>query len=66
MGNTYKHKLIGKFKNNIDDYNDLDINIKKMFSRKNWDIGEGRKDKKNKIDKISNKQFKKDYNDDEN
>jgi len=67
MSKTYKHKSIGKFKNNIEDYDDLNIKVKKMFSRSNWDIGESKKNKRNKVDKIFNKQLKDDLNyDDEN
>lgn len=67
MGKTIKHRDISKFKNNIYDYEDLDINIKKKFNRDNWNIGESRKNKKLKTDKILFKQLKKDLDyDDEN
>ena len=65
MGKTNKHKNIAKFKNN--NYNDLDITTKKMFDRDNWNVGESKKNKRVKTDKILHKQLKKDlYYDDEN
>ena len=66
MGKSYKDKSIGKFKSGIYDYDDLDLNVKRKFSRSNWDIGENRKSKKTKFEKDLKNQFKKDYYDDEN
>ena len=65
MGKTNKHKNIAKSK--INNYNDLDITTKKMFDRDNWNVGESKKNKRVKTDKILHKQLKKDlYYDDEN
>lgn len=66
MGKNFKEKSIGKFKNKIYDYDDLDYTIKSKFNRSNWEIGESRKNKKTKFEKTLKNQFKKDYYDDEN
>jgi len=50
------------YKNGTLDYleDDAPINIQKKWARDNWDIGESRKDKKNKKVKDLDNQLKKD------
>lgn len=60
MSRTYKQKILSMYKNGTLDYweNDAPINIQKKWARDNWDIGENRKEKKNKKEKDLNKQTK--------
>ena len=62
MSRTYKQKIISMYKNGTLDYleDDAPINIQKKWARDNWDIGESRKDKKNKKVKDLDNQLKKD------
>jgi hypothetical protein len=48
MSNTFKHKWKGKYQSGVLDYEDdiPPIELEKMWSRHNWDIGESRRQKK--------------------
>jgi hypothetical protein len=41
MSNTYKHKVNGKFNNELlqDIDNDIPLNVKKMWDRHNFEVG---------------------------
>lgn len=60
MSNTYKHKIMSMYRNGTLDYfeDEAPLNIQKAWDRDNWDIGENRKEKKNKRIKDLNKQLK--------
>jgi hypothetical protein len=62
MSRTYKQKILSMYKNGTLDYweNDAPINIQKKWARDNWDLGESKKQKKNKKVKDLNNQLKKD------
>lgn len=48
MSNTHKHKIIGKWINNLIPYKNIPMSIKKHWNRHNFYIGEHRH-KRNKI-----------------
>jgi hypothetical protein len=52
MGKTFRHTIVAKFKNGLLSAKDALINIKKMWYRHNWDIGEFRAKKKQIVEKI--------------
>lgn len=58
MGNTKKHKDQGKFHNDILKADEVCESTKLMWDRHNNDFGEFRKRKKDKQDKIAEKELK--------
>ena len=56
MSNSRKHKLKGKFNNGL--LNEIPRDLENMFDRSNWDLGEFRARKKNKTEKIFDKEMK--------
>lgn len=50
MSNTYKHKVEGKFRNNI--AQKIPISVINMWARHNWNVGERRKNRIKKLIKI--------------
>lgn len=58
MSNTKKHKDQGKFHNNVLKVDEVCDSTKLMWDRHNNDFGEFRKRKKDKQDKISEKELK--------
>jgi hypothetical protein len=61
MGKSLKHKLKGKY-NTVLDYSEdpAPIELQKMWNRHNFDLGESRRDKKQKRIKDLNKDLKDD------
>lgn len=55
MSNSRKHKAKGKFNNGLLDKVPRDL--ENMFDRSNWDVGEFRARKKNKTEKILDKEM---------
>lgn len=65
LSNTYNHKIQSMYNSGALDYIDDEppFLIKKKWDRDNWDIGESRKEKKNKKEKELKKQLKIDLDD---
>ena len=61
MSDTFKHKNKGKFNNGL--IEKLPNDLENMFDRHNNDWGEFRKAKKDLIDKIAEKEIKKQLKD---
>ena len=56
MSRTFKHTLNAKFKNDLIEYKDIPINIRKWWNRQNFDVGHFR-NLRNKLKlKILNKE----------
>lgn len=56
MSDTFRHKNKGKFNNGLLD--EIPRDLENMFDRSNWDVGEFRARKKNKTEKILDKEMK--------
>jgi len=59
MSKTFKHTIVAKFKNGLLSAKDAPINIKKMWNRHNWNIGEFCAKKKQIVEKIIDNLHKK-------
>lgn len=56
MSNTYKHKILGKWKNGI--INTVPLFIQKFWDRWNFSVDEAKEERIKKREKILNKEMK--------
>lgn len=56
MGNTYKHKILGKWKNGV--ITEVPLFIQKFWDRWNFSVDEAKETRIRKREKILNKEMK--------
>lgn len=57
MSNTKKHKSKGKFNSGVLNYSETDKSFQEWCDRQNYELGEFRHKKKNKTEKILDKEL---------